>query len=364
MNLLIDYLTFSVKATTRKEFNADFIFKFLSLDRSDFYDVGARMHYLHCYSSSQGINVYESSAARIDDMGCCVSMSGHGCRYFESLQKDGEMVDNSSIWREFFRKLRALNFDGYIVNVSRIDIAVDDISRDDRHFLDLDLIRDCAYSREFVSQFRHMYDFSSRNILTGHGTGQSLYFGSRKSATMCRFYDKLEEQRQKYINDPDRLKELEGITHWVRMEFEFKREQAIKIVNAICDSTDFAFFFAKVVNNYVRFVDLDNENMSRCTLKSWWLRFIGTCEKASLAVGDFKAYGYDKMFSYYKKYLATTVFTLLSRLSPEEFFTQTYSSAESRLKAKHIKIMGGEERRDEFTMSGWWDYLNPALRYE
>jgi len=146
-------------------------------------------------------------------------MSGNGCRYYEQVQKDGNFVD---FWREFFVRLRDLNTQGFRVNASRIDIAVDDYDG----MLNMDAIASSANNREFVSQFRTAYEQGYNNILTGEGKGRTIYFGTRKSATLCRFYDKLIEQKMKHKNDSDKLKELEKIPHWIRMEFEFKREQA------------------------------------------------------------------------------------------------------------------------------------------
>lgn len=285
-------------------------------------------------------------------MGYCVSMTGQGCRYYEEIQKDGDFVD---FWREFLVRLRDLNNRGYAVNVSRIDIAVDDYDG----LLDMGLISDSCNSREFVSQFRTAYEQGYNNILTGEGLGRTIYFGTRKSATLCRFYDKRMEQLHKYRNDPEKYKELLAIPHWVRMEFEFKREQAVKIVNVICDSDDFGKYYSEIVNSYVRFVESDDSNVSRRTMKTWWKKFIGTMNRAKLSVGQFKSFSYEKIVRYYDKYLTTTVYTILSRMSPEEFFDRTFNLANNRLKAKHRAIISDVKCTYDMKSSVWWDMLNP-----
>lgn len=358
--LLIDYITFSIKPVTAELFDLDFVLEFLGLDVNDFTMIGPRMHYARCYVNQNGVNVYESVGNRVQEMGICVSMSGAGCRYFESNLKDGEFCENAEVWVQFLRRLRELNFKGYAVNISRIDIAADDKASGGEDFLlDLDNVESCSNAREFVSQFRHMENYTSKHIMTGKITGRCIYFGSIKSAVCCRFYDKLAEQRMKYAKDAAKLKELDGVTHWVRMEFVFKKKQAIKLVNAICDSPDFALFYAKLVNGYVRFVDPDNDNVTRCTMKSWWRRFIGTLEHANLSTGDFKPYGFGRVCNYYLKYLSTTIFTLMSRLSPSEFFDMTREHAAGRLRKKHRDIIDGREADKEISMREWWLLLNP-----
>lgn len=357
--LLIDYITFSIKPVTAEWFDLDFVFDFLGLDVNEFTMIGPRMHYARCYVNQNGVNVYESVGSRVQEMGICVSMSGSGCRYFESHLKDGEFCRDSEIWVQFLRRLREFNFKGYAVNISRIDIAADDKSSDGDYLLDLDNVESCANSREFVSQFRHMENYTSKHIMSGNITGRCIYFGSMKSAVCCRFYDKLAEQRMKYAKDAEKLKELDGIKHWTRMEFVFKKNQAIKLVNAMCDSPDFSLFYAKLVNGYVRFVEPDNENVTRCTMKSWWLRFIGTLQHTNMATGDFKPYGFSRVCNYYLKYLSTTVFTLMSRLSPSEFFDMTRQHAAGRLKMKHRNIIDGHENENDVSMADWWLLLNP-----
>ena len=355
MQPFIDYLTFSIKPDPKgmnpARIDKRYIFGFLNLIDSEFCDIGRRGFYEHCYTSNN-ISIYQPYEDNAASQGWCVSMTGQGCRYYEQLQKDGEFVD---LWREFFVRLRNLNRAGCHVNVSRVDIAVDDYDG----ILDMDKISESANSREFVSQFRTAYEQGYNNILTGEGKGRTIYFGTRKSATLCRFYDKLIEQKQKHRDNPEKMEELSRIPHWVRMEFEFKREQAVKIVNIICDAEHFGRYYAKVVNAYVRFVHSSDSNVTRRPMKSWWKRFIGTVQRTKLSVGQFKSFSYDKVVQYYDKYLTTTVFTILSGMSLDDFLERTYNRAVGRIKTKHRAIMNNVSCTYDLNPSQWWDFLNP-----
>lgn len=357
IKLLIDYFTFVIKRDDSKLVTLDFVFNFLGLDISEFTMVGPRMHYSCCYMDGRGVCIYETLGDRAGEMGICVSMSGTGCRYFESVLKNGKHLSDGEVWISFLRRLRKLNAEGYGVRVSRIDVAADDVARNGGSFLlNLDDVESSTNSREFVSQFRCTQHYTSKYIVTDQVLGRCLYFGVPKSSVCCRFYDKLAEQLVQRANDPARLKELDGITHWVRMEFVFRRAQAIKVVNAICDAADFPKFYAKLVNGYVRFVHPDNDNVSRSTVKSWWGRFLGTLEQANLSTGDFKPRNFARVWSYYEKYLSTTIFTLLSRVKPNEFFKVTVDSATKRLKRKHLDIIEGRNdgrKFDDSSLALW-----------
>jgi len=95
-------------------------------------------------------------------------------------------------------------------------------------------------------------------------------------------------------------------------------------------------------------------------MKAWWKKFIGTVRRAKLSVGQFKSFGYDRMVKYYDKYLSTTVFTILSRMSPEDFYARTYDCAIGRLKTKHNAIMNDVKCTYNLTPKQYWDYLNPV----
>lgn len=359
VNMVIDYLTFTFRPLVMKtDFDFDFVTRFLGLNSDDFFETGGRNHYAKSYTSNNGISIMLPSENR-KDMGICVSMSGTGCRYYEQHMKDGEFCKNGEVWRDFFRRLRSLVDEHYKVNITRIDIACDDKSETNKHFLDLDVIEASTNAREFVSQFQKVEEITTKTIIQGKVLGKCIYFGSMKSDTMCRFYDKLAEQKMKYKTDRERLKEFANIKHWVRMEFVFRREQAVKIVNAICDSSNFSQFFAEVVNGCIRFIERCNLNVSRCPLKKWWLRFIGTVKRTKLAVSDFKPYSFQKLRNYYLRNLSTTVCTLMHKMEPAEFFELTQLAGMNRLKGKHKKIISGIENDVNVTMSEWWSLLNP-----
>lgn len=62
------------------------------------------------------------------------------------------------------------------------------------------------------------------------------------------------------------------------------------VFNAYCDKTDrdFAEYMSGVVNNYISFINLDDVNISRCSLKTWWEAFLGCSGKSRLVIPPYR----------------------------------------------------------------------------
>lgn len=359
MNTIVDYLAFTVatdeQAAEPASPNIYFMADLLGISVDSFFDIGPRGRYLHNYTYEH-ITISQAYPDRIKDMGYHVVMTGQGCRYFETLWKDG---DFGSIWGDVFNRLRDLTAHGYAVNISRLDLASDDMDG----YLDLGRIMRCVKRGELASRFKSVNRVQEYETINGATTGRTIYFGSRQSNTFCRFYDKKAEQISRNLNNEERLKELKKIKHWIRMEFEFKDANAMKMANALCDldEADFMMWYADVINGFVRFVVLDDANKTRCTIQKWWSDFLGTVTRASLAVERTLAASYPRLVEYYRRSLSTTVFTIMSRMSPAEFLDMTYDAAVSKLKPKHLNIINGKESEPPLmTSAELWLSMNPV----
>lgn len=369
--IIIDYFAFSVRIDDKSskfdgKLDKQFIFNLLGIHESEFSNLGKCPYYEEMYKCND-ITVKVPFEGREVRQGFHISMSGNGCRYFESIQKDGEFINAMDIWRNFFIKVRGLNDKGLSVNITRFDNAVDDFEG----LLNLDEIERCMVNREYSSRFRtpsvegsgglvYVKD-SGYNFNYSHALhGRTYYFGSRKSESFVRFYDKKIEQLQRHFNDEEKREELEKINHWVRMEFEFKDDTAIKMVNAFCDSENYSKFFSKYVNGMLRFVDRDDSNISRCTVKGWWQKFIGTLERLSLAVGEYKPVSLKKCLDYVYGSLFGPVMVAMQNDGIDVFLKNIIDNANAKMKTKHRMLCEGmESNLQELCSSGLWEALKP-----
>lgn len=165
-----------------------------------------------------------------------------------------------------------------VANFTRIDIAIDDIGT---QFFSLDGLRSLlageTIGKKIVSKFRKWQEVCQKR-LTGEKTGHTIYMGSRQSETFLRVYDKRLEQAGKKGTDL-------GV-EWTRWELEFKGERANQVANLIVKRQEVGAVFIGVLNNYVRVVNLDDSNISRCSLDTVWQKFVNTVEKLRLYVAQ------------------------------------------------------------------------------
>lgn len=255
--------------------------QFIRVGRDKFYESVFRFNDI-------SVLVCRDTPEKLIKQGICIKFTGNGLAYYQEHLRTVWRCDLRRICREW----HSLSVGGYFTRCSRFDYAIDDICRNDEHpIITMRKVRNAAKNHEFRSRLlanrpRHKMEVDFDNSVKGDlFLGDTVYFGNRRSNVFCRFYDKLLEQRYSHL-DVD-----EDITSWVRCEFEFKGARAMAAFNAFCDmdDDDFKGFMSKVFNNYICFINNDDVNRSRCTVKRWWAEFLRTSEKASLIIPPFKA---------------------------------------------------------------------------
>lgn len=188
-------------------------------------------------------------------MGCCVNMSGQGCRSFEQY--------GSGDYNSLFGIVLG---DPARFNITRIDIAFDD------HIgiLDIDQIADDTVDREFVSRFRT--ERIEKEFKDGR-PGLTVYHGSKKSDVMIRIYDKAAERG------------LPCSQHWIRVEMQLRKDRAEEFARQSLDM-DIGVLFRGVLLNYVRYTDDpgNDSNPSRWPLKKYWEQLVDAVERIRLFV--------------------------------------------------------------------------------
>lgn len=369
---IVDFLTFSIrkdehsKISLSEPLDFDFICRFLGLPAAEFSNMGRIKYYKERYECNN-ISIAVPFEARETQQGYNISMSGNGCRYYESYIKQGEMIDVYDIWRGLFKRLRALTEKGFSVNVSRLDIAVDDFSG----VLTVDKVVKCIENDCVATRFQRRvnYDGNCDMYIAQSAVKTSFFrrirsstaeFGSRLSRSFCRIYDKKAEQMQKNYNDKKEFARLEKMKHWTRFEVEFKDENAIKMVNAFIDQLHFPHFFASYVNGMLRFIERDNSNISRCHTCSWWAEFIGTTCKTSMSCGDYRPVTVKRHLDYVHKKLSGAIYAAINCEGLDDFLNHVISFAQMKLSPKHQRLCGGiEDNIQNLCSADLWNFLKP-----
>lgn len=325
-----------------------YLLKALKLERyeSSFKKCYGGLHHIYCMRY-KNIGIYFPDPFTMDHTGFKVEFTGQGVDfYIEHMQKffsDYNVVNLIA----FFLALAETG--EFKINIPRIDVAVDDISYEEKKYykLDLNLIKKALEKHEFTSPWavKREYERFMVTLVNSEKSkgdcflGKTLYLGNRKCNTFCRLYDKLAQLKSKRQEvDPD-------IKHWSRMEFEFKNGNALAICNKLVElsETDFGTYFAEVVNDYIRFVVVKNKDdlshICRCPSKRWWSSFVGTVKKAKLVHRKPESNEFIRSEKWLEKTCYPTIGAILEVKPVDQFLFDVKKSSKEHPTQKHDEIV-------------------------
>ncbi len=243
---------------------------------------------------------------------------------------------DNDIMLEFLQQIRRIGW------LTRFDLAVDDLGAE---FFSLDDVCGFLKRQEVVSKFRK-YKVVNESTLAGEATGYTVYLGSRQSEVMLRVYDKQLEQNQKA--------ESEDVMHpeaWVRWELELKNERANIAADLLVSGKDLGLIVMEILNNYVRIVELDDSNRSRCSVHPLWEKFTEAVGKLSLFVKEQEKTLKEKRRWIVRSVLPTLAGIIVADGGSFDIITQHFDDAVLRM-SNHMQQLVTESNPD------WWnDYF-------
>lgn len=263
--LLYDWMTFSLPDMCLTE-TLKFLRLPLSLDWQ--HGLGSRLRY-RFRDFFHGISIHWTPE---DDEnknpGCCVEMSGSGCRAYETFSGSniGALIERIKAY-------------GY--HVSRLDIAYDDFSG----VIDLETMANQARKFFFTSRLQRCSVLSESKISETETAGLTVGHGSKSSKIYIRCYDKRYERSA--INEID---------HWVRFEIQLRDENAMGFINY---SAPLGVKFSGVVSNYLTYREpCSDPNKRRWKISPWFSAFLGDSEKIRISTKKTEDYNRDRFDSY------------------------------------------------------------------
>jgi phage replication initiation protein len=160
-------------------------------------------------------------------------------------------------------------------HVTRLDVAWDDKTG----VLDLDVMERAVEAGHFTSRWRGGHTWKGWGANAG---GRTLYFGSSRSDSMLRCYDKRAERLNKGLDVEEE--------HWVRVEAQFRRKRAdavAELFEGVNERPRRVFAkLAGILRGYIEFKmpNATDSNKRRWEPAGWWLTFLGHVEKARLTL--------------------------------------------------------------------------------
>ena len=307
----MDWLTFSVK----EQDPAKVIREYLGLDPELFQDAGyGLLGYNRVLRFSDICVCYEPRENDFfRDMGVCVSMSGNGCRAFETMSKLTQ-AGQDSVFPTLFQLLAA----DETANVSRIDIACDDR----KGFLNMEEIVEKVQANEINSRM------TKRSVIVSFdGTqrsGSTIYLGAPSSDFRVRIYDKALE---------------EGVDgHWIRVELVMRHKNAAAFVEQMNSAPSVGKLAAQVVNDKFSFIERDDSNITRCTVCGWWQSFVDELESVRLVARCVIQHSVERIENWIESQVGPSLAVILNTLGWPHLFELAHAAA-GRLSAWQLSLI-------------------------
>ena len=308
---LVDWLTFSVK----EQDPAKVIREYLGLDPELFQDAGyGLLGYNRVLRFSDICVCYEPRENDFfRDMGVCVSMSGNGCRAFETMSKLTQ-AGQDSVFPTLFQLLAA----DETANVSRLDIACDDREG----FLNMEEIVEKVQANEINSRM------TKRSVIVSFdGTqrsGSTIYLGAPSSDFRVRIYDKALE---------------EGVDgHWIRVELVMRHKNAAAFVAQMNSAPSVGKLAAQVVNDKFSFIERDDSNITRCTVCGWWQSFVDELESVRLVARCVIQHSVERIENWIESQVGPSLAVILNTLGWPHLFELARAAA-GRLSARQLSLI-------------------------
>lgn len=248
MQIVFDYLTMSSKIHDYRHF-----IDALGMGECNFMSMPGRNGWTDRLWYN-GVSFYFGGR---DDI--CIELSGTGCRTVEEMS--GDTFDWLGYLGGYVQDIKARD-----MNISRIDIAGDD--------------RDGLLNyRRMTAHCKHRrYICKARFNIWIDGDEQAIYFGSPASDRRLRIYNKAIEQG------------IDG--HWIRCEMQMRNDNAVSFLLNWLEYKNIGRCYGSVLRDFLRYTDTapEGKHHARCTVCTWWERFLGSIENCPQLYLDSSTY--------------------------------------------------------------------------
>jgi len=384
MNWKVDWLTLSLiprfSITDYEKFYND-ILEFLGLGRyKNLFVKLSGGKYYKCVMRYNDISIKIPDIFNADVQGFGIEFTGHGIDYYlEVMHKIYPDYTSCNLLSAF---LFLADGGHFTCNVSRCDIAIDDISYEEKKYYRLDLgrIERALKRHEFATRLTckthygkdlvpaaEITNITRENSKIKGYSGKTIYIGNSKSNTHIRIYDKLAERKDKGFDvDPN-------IKHWARFELVYKNKNALAMAEKIVELSGsfgaFEKFLSENINYYIRFVVVDGKpdvsHMCRYKSKPWWVSFVGTVKKSKLVHIKPDVNEFNKKIRWIKRTVAPTLRVIHEVVPMDQYLMFVNENSIERNTPNHDQIVQAyiEAKADDENVLGLKRYENYTNDY-
>ena len=156
--------------------------------------------------------------------------------------------------------------------------------------------------------------------------GCTVYIGAASSGVRFRIYDKAAEQHTD--------------EHWVRVEMVLRGRNANGFVSELMNGQgrDTGKLAAQVMNDKLLFIELDDSNISRCTVCSWWSAFVDELESVHLVARSVIQHSVEHIAEWVRNQVTPSLY-ILTHTMGFEFMQDIIEEALERLTSKQEALI-------------------------
>lgn len=242
---------------------------------------------------------------------CWLEMSGSGCRAFETY--------GSGDWNHVLRVVVEY------CNVTRIDIAFDDHSG----ILDMAaIVNDTYFKPSFVSK-SHYHEVQLSYDDRTNERGTSIYHGKESSNTLIRIYDKAAQLG------------YESENHWIRIEIQLRRENAVGFIQAYLQSNCLGDTFAGVLVDNLRYCERSDSdsNKWRWPLTGYWSELVSDATRIRLLTTPGVEYNLSNLESYVFGQAGNSIRCFIDCFGEDAFIKRLREDAPVTIPSKYKELV-------------------------
>ena len=230
-------------------------------------------------------------------------------------------------------------------HVTRIDCALDDRSM----LVPLATVRDAVQKGQCVTRAKSMQVIESGLIHEDAKTGETLYFGSPRSQTLLRIYDKrLELQSQERADASE---------YGIRWELELKQDRADVCASclAVIEEEDWKEFVVGLLRSYIDFRDTtrdeEEEYRYRSPLLPWYAELTEGFRKGRLVV-EKEEPGLPRVKAWISESVAPMLAVICASPNGEAWLQREIVDAVDRWKERHRKLLKTPKKKRSPSSAG------------
>jgi phage replication initiation protein len=323
-SVIYDWLGFSSKKHTKDDviilLGLQDVLKDAWFNTYGFYGYKERINF-------DGINIMWGG----QNEGVFVELSGQGCRAFEEYGNgDYDYIFN------LIKQNYSHNKNDRSMKLTRLDVAYDDFN----DILDIDTIIANSIEPPFGKGENYVTRFKSddwRNpIQVILNKGKSIEYGSMKSNTFFRIYDKRIERHAAEID------------HWIRFEIQLRDIKAMAFIE---DPGDIREKYFQVVNEFIEYKKPNpgDTHKDRWKTAPFWKKFIENGGKIARFQKPGTEYNRDRLQKYVYEMVSGAVATEAKLVGEEVFIVQLNhmrAVMKKKLNPKYQELLDKEAIRE------------------